>query len=96
MIFVCSQFMSSVLPAEHDSRFRSSISSSSCPLFSYTDVHSLMSTHSTKFVSHRSVCYRVMAVSRYALYVGSDILTRLHNAVSFLRKIIKTKGLSSW
>jgi hypothetical protein len=43
---VCTQFLSSVPPAEHDSRVRGSISSSSFSLFSFVDVNSAMSTYS--------------------------------------------------
>jgi hypothetical protein len=66
--------------------------SPSIPLFSYAHVHSAMSAHSTNFISPTIVCQHVMAVRRHALYVDTDTLTRLHNAVNFLRKIIKAKG----
>jgi len=66
----------SLSPAEHESRVRSSNMSSSIPLFTYAHMHSVMSAHSTNFISPTIVCQHVMAVRRHAVYVDTDILAQ--------------------
>jgi hypothetical protein len=92
---LCNQSLFSTPPAEQDCRVRSFILPSLPPVFRYADVLSAMSAHSANFISLTGVCHHVTAERRHALYVGSDMLTRSHTAISFLRKIINAKGLRS-